>query len=512
MRRTRLILLGALLAVLAATTALASIGPAGTPIPVNTDTPNFDNYPDAAAQPGGSYTVVWGVGPPGDSVRSRRFDADDQPLGGEKLVSTSTEQEEIPAVAAAPDGSLVVAWESTVGDDAAAQRLAANGDKVGGQISVPESQSGINGQPDVAVAADGTFVVAWATENLGLKARRFEADGDPFAGGEVLVASAADADASAEPSVTIDSAGRVFVAWSDYTDSSVARIRGFTSALAPAWAGKPVIEGGVETQEPDVVATPEGFVVVFNQADTANQAYGRRFTAAGAPIAAAVALAEGDGRQPNVARGADGGLIAGWWNGSDGYARAFRSDLTGVGGPIVVAPGGPSPRFAAFSGEVIAAYHVVVPGNALDVFARRVPYDVSGAATPTPTATATPAPTTQPPAATPVPIATPAPKPAARKKPTLNAVAVLPSTRRCVSRRKFRIRLRHPRGARVKSAVVRVNGKRVATRRGRRVTAPVNLRGLPKGRFAVRITVKLADGRTVNGTRRYRTCTARKRR
>ena len=404
----------------------------------------------------------------------------------------------------------MVAWESTVGDDAAAQRLAANGDKVGGQISVPESQSGINGQPDVAVAPDGTFVVVWATENLGLKARRFEADGDPFAGGEVLVAPAADADASAEPSVTIDSAGRVFVAWSDYTDNSVARIRGFTSALAPAWAGKPVIEGGVETQEPDVVATPEGFAVVFNQADMANQAYGRRFTAAGAPIAAAVPLAAGDGRQPNVARGPDGGLIAGWWNASDGLARAFRSDLTGVGGPIVVAPGGPSPRFAAFSGEVIAAYHVVVPGNSLDVFARRVPYDVSGAAAPTPTATA--APTTQPPAATPVPIATPVPKPATRKKPTLNAVVVLPSTRRCVSRRKFRIRLRHPRGARVKSAVVRLNGKRVATRRGKRVTAPVNLRGLPKGRFTVRITVKLADGRTVNGTRRYRTCTPRKRR
>ena len=510
MRRTRLILLGALLAVLAATTALASIGPAGTPIPVNTDTANFESYPDVAAQPGGTYTVVWGVGPPGDSIRSRRFDADDQPLGGEKLVSTSTEQEESPAVAAAPGGSLVVAWESSVGDDAAAQRLAANGDKVGGQISVPESQSGINGQPDVAVAPDGTFVVVWATENLGLKARRFEADGDPFAGGEVLVAPAADADASAEPSVTIDSAGRVFVAWSDYTDNSVARIRGFTSALAPAWAGKPVLEGGVETQEPDVVATPEGFAVVFNQADMANQAYGRRFTAAGAPIAAAVPLAAGDGRQPNVARGPDGGLIAGWWNASDGLARAFRSDLTGAGDPIVVAPGGPSPRFAAFSGEVIAAYHVVVPGNSLDVFARRVPYDVSGTAAPTPTATA--APTTQPPAATPVPIATPVPKPATRKKPTLNAVVVLPSTRRCVSRRKFRIRLRHPRGARVKSAVVRLNGKRVATRRGKRVTAPVNLRGLPKGRFTVRITVKLADGRTVNGTRRYRTCTPRKRR
>ena len=75
--------------------------------------------------------------------------------------------------------------------------------------------------------------------------------------------------------------------------------------------------------EPDVVATPEGFVVVFNRADDANQAYGRRFTAAGAPIAAAVPLSPADGREPHVARGADGGLVAGWWDGADGLARAF---------------------------------------------------------------------------------------------------------------------------------------------------------------------------------------------
>ena len=79
--------------------------------------------------------------------------------------------------------------------------------------------------------------------------------------------------------------------------------------------------------------------------------------------------------------------------------------------------------------------------------------------------------------------------------------------RSCASRRRFTIRLRVPRGERAVSATVRVNGKRVAVRRGARLTAPVNLRGLPKGRFSVRITLKLADGRTVTGVRRYRTCT-----
>ena len=56
------------------------------------------------------------------------------------------------------------------------------------------------------------------------------------------------------------------------------------------------------------------------------------------------------------------------------------------------------------------------------------------------------------------------------------------------------------------AAFVWVNGKRVATRRGSRITAPINLRGLPKGRYAVKIRVVTSTGQVINGTRRYRTC------
>ncbi len=55
-----------------------------------------------------------------------------------------------------------------------------------------------------------------------------------------------------------------------------------------------------------------------------------------------------------------------------------------------------------------------------------------------------------------------------------------------------------------------VNGKRTKVMRGVRDTATVDLRGLPKGRFKVRITVTLADGRKVSSTRKYRTCAKRK--
>ena len=60
------------------------------------------------------------------------------------------------------------------------------------------------------------------------------------------------------------------------------------------------------------------------------------------------------------------------------------------------------------------------------------------------------------------------------------------------------------------SATVAVNGKLKARVKGGRTTAPVNLRGLPKGRVKVKIAIRASDGRTYTGTRTYRTCAARR--
>jgi hypothetical protein len=83
-----------------------------------------------------------------------------------------------------------------------------------------------------------------------------------------------------------------------------------------------------------------------------------------------------------------------------------------------------------------------------------------------------------------------------------------PSNRRCVSRRYFRIRLR----SRYQPAIVAVTVRlRSVTRvlRRRPWGTIVDLRGLPKGRFTVRITALTRSGRTIRGTRKYRTCSGR---
>ena len=103
------------------------------------------------------------------------------------------------------------------------------------------------------------------------------------------------------------------------------------------------------------------------------------------------------------------------------------------------------------------------------------------------------------------------PPPAPAPAPISAAKAfTLPSSKACVSRRKFTIHIRKLPGVTFISAVVKVRGKPVATVKRSRITAPVNLTGLPKGTFTVSIIALTSDGRTVTGKRTYHTCAARR--
>ena len=80
------------------------------------------------------------------------------------------------------------------------------------------------------------------------------------------------------------------------------------------------------------------------------------------------------------------------------------------------------------------------------------------------------------------------------------------SRRGCVSRRRFGIRIRVPKGFKPVSTRVFVDGRRVRVLEGRRLRAIVDLRRMAPKRVKVDIAVRGANGRTIVGTRRYRTC------
>jgi hypothetical protein len=87
----------------------------------------------------------------------------------------------------------------------------------------------------------------------------------------------------------------------------------------------------------------------------------------------------------------------------------------------------------------------------------------------------------------------------------------LPSNKKCVSRRNFRIRLVQPAGDPLVSAVVSINGHRVKVVKGSRLTSQIDLRGLPRGTIKVKIVATTKSGRTVTAKRTYHTCVKRRR-
>ena len=83
-----------------------------------------------------------------------------------------------------------------------------------------------------------------------------------------------------------------------------------------------------------------------------------------------------------------------------------------------------------------------------------------------------------------------------------------PSNARCVSRRYFRIKLRRKYWPIIVGVTIRMPRTTRVLRRPPWGTI-VDLRGLPRGVFKVRITALASSGRTIKGTRTYRTCRGR---
>ncbi len=108
--------------------------------------------------------------------------------------------------------------------------------------------------------------------------------------------------------------------------------------------------------------------------------------------------------------------------------------------------------------------------------------------------------------------ATTSPRPVTAPPAGPVSAAVLPSNRRCISRRSFKIHLSKPVGDPLARAEVRVNGRRIQVIKKSRLTAPVDLRGLPKGKVNVSITAVTRSGRRLTATRTYKTCAVRRRR
>lgn len=119
---------------------------------------------------------------------------------------------------------------------------------------------------------------------------------------------------------------------------------------------------------------------------------------------------------------------------------------------------------------------------------------------PTPTPTATPA----PPAPTAPPTVTEPPTTVTPPVEVADELG-LPTSTTCVKRGRLTLRLKAPRGAKVVSAIVKVNGRVKARRKGANASKPVVLKGLEKKTKLV-LSIKASNGRTYSASRSYAGC------
>jgi hypothetical protein len=208
----------------------ASGVPQGPEFIVNSFTTGDQYQASVAAAGNGDFVVVWtSLGQDyGDylgGVFGQRFDASGVRQGNEFQVNSyTTGVQDLPAVAADPSGSFVVVWRSFGQDGSSSgifgQRFDASGVPNGSEFPVNSSTTGGQLDPAVSTDASGNFVVVWEDyfqegSSAGIFARRFDAFGAPQ-GPEFLV-NTYTTNKQLRPSVASDEDGRFVVVWTSFT-------------------------------------------------------------------------------------------------------------------------------------------------------------------------------------------------------------------------------------------------------------------------------------------------------
>jgi hypothetical protein len=190
-------------------------------------------------------------------------------------------------VAVADDGSFVVAWEN--GQDAWFRRFTAAGAPAGAEARANTTTADAQTGPRVAADAAGNFIVTWTSNNqdgqgLGVYARRFAADGTPR-GGEFQVNIAWQSDQK-DARVAADADGDFVVV---YRSGPVSEINLLAQRFDSAGqrVGEPLRSNlqGSSAEFPEVAMNASGeFVVVFDGNAIGNGAVdAKRYDAQGRP-------------------------------------------------------------------------------------------------------------------------------------------------------------------------------------------------------------------------------------
>ena len=247
---------------------------------VNTTSAGAQTTPSVSA--GGAWAVVaWtSEGQDGsiDGVYARRFSDAGAALTAEIPVNVTTEDFQTdPSVAMAADGSFVVAWTAFAAtpsiSDITARLYDTSGKATSGELVVNTTTAQV--QDDVVAAAvpgKAQFVLAWSGKGLdgdgaGIAFRRLNGDGS-FQGDEAF-ANLTTAGDQRHPTVAVSGAGRIGLCWESFAGTWDIRCQLFKldtlAVVGPELTPHAVTSG--QQQNASACFTPAGDLVVVWQSE-----------------------------------------------------------------------------------------------------------------------------------------------------------------------------------------------------------------------------------------------------
>ncbi|HEY9843915.1 MAG TPA: hypothetical protein V6D23_25820 [Candidatus Obscuribacterales bacterium] len=302
----------------------------------NTFTTGTQNKPAVAMDDDGDFVVVWASdGQDGSDygVYFQRFDSNGDPAGTETLVNSfgTVDQQFHPDVAMDADGDFVVVWEGynsfSGSNEIFAKHFFSNGSPKSLDAQANEFTTGDQRNPQVAMDASGNYVIAWESSNqydtgLGIYARRYT-NGDSPVAGEFHV-NTLTAGSQAHPDVAMDADGDFVVTYDSYgvdTDSQGIAFQRFNAAAAPQGGETLVNTYETDNQSDPVIGMSDSgaFAIAWTSFDQDGDGLGifaKTFTSAGvggSEIQVNTDETISDQREPRIAMDADGDFTIGWF-------------------------------------------------------------------------------------------------------------------------------------------------------------------------------------------------------
>ncbi|MET1113042.1 MAG: hypothetical protein ABWX67_16110, partial [Allosphingosinicella sp.] len=284
----------------------------------------------------GGFLVTWtdqdfsGDGT-GYSIKVQLYDSAGNRVGGEFVANTQGNSiQESPAVTALVSGGFAIAWtdySNMIGDSStgiAAQVFDSAGNKVGSELLVNTTTSGMQLSPAIDSLPGGGFVVSWAdysatggdTSGSAIRAQRFDAAGAKV-GGELLVNSTI-AGSQFEPTVAVLAGGGFVISWTDPSatggDTSSNAVRAQLFDAAGAKVGGEFLVNTITASSqttPVAIALGSGFVIVWGDSNLGIE--GQLFDSAGNKVGGQFAVdSVTRGFQPTIAAMPSGGFVVSW--------------------------------------------------------------------------------------------------------------------------------------------------------------------------------------------------------